>query len=152
MDSSKEAGLAVKHRRQMLRLTISEASALGAVSTTTWTNVEAGKPVTQDTVIGVAQALGWRQDWLERLLSNEPVVLALDPTPQAPIQRRADEWEQQQGQTVKEWRESIEARFEDIERRLEALEAPAERHLRAANKGQAKGEAKNVTQTRRRNN
>lgn len=172
MDSSKEAGFAVKHRRQMLRMTIAEAAALGAISTTTWTNVEAGKPVTQDTVIGVAQALAWRQDWLERILAGEPPVLTIEPEPASTLQSRADAWDQQQGQTMKEWRESVESRLANLERAVELLvvlnthvpqkpipEHPLEEIERyanlpmgmAADKGQVEGTPKNVRKTRPRN-
>ncbi len=68
-------GDAVRRRRKVdLRLTVREASQLAKVSVTTWTNVEQGRSVGEDSYLGIDKALGWAAGSHELVLRDEDPI------------------------------------------------------------------------------
>lgn len=70
------AGETVRDRRLSFHLTIEDASERAGISTAVWDVVEHARRTkfSPKTIRGIATALGWAPDWLDRVLSGEKPI------------------------------------------------------------------------------
>jgi transcriptional regulator with XRE-family HTH domain len=69
---------AIRERRQVLDISQSEAATAAGISLASWNKLENGRmpgAISRPTKRGVAQALGWTSDSVDRLLRGEGPVL-----------------------------------------------------------------------------
>ena len=78
MRSTSEIAELVRDRRKSLRLSQRAAATAANVSSTTWQSFEKHHhPVSELTVVGMARALSWPDDWYDRLAAGaDPDELA----------------------------------------------------------------------------
>jgi transcriptional regulator with XRE-family HTH domain len=73
--TSMQVGAYVAERREQLKLSKREAAKRAGISPTAWGELEANiRTPSLSTQRGVATALGWPVDWMDRLTAGEPVV------------------------------------------------------------------------------